>query len=144
MVDDRVSCHSRLKHAIEDVPSQITIFRLNSISGLRIFSATARVCLSHLTIAQAQSARAGLQEISIRSHLVQSQALRRTEGSFVTTKYRKTLRTCPSPRICRMHKVLPDLACRRLSPFCIFSDWGMSELFCNTCKRISCRVAAWV
>ncbi len=28
--------------------------------------------------------------------------------------------------------MLPDLAGRCLSRFCQFSDWGMSELFCNT------------
>ncbi len=45
------------------------------------------------------------------------------------------VRTCPSRRICRRHEVLPDPACRCLSPFCKFSDWGMSKLFCNTCEQ---------
>ncbi len=47
---------------------------------------------------------------------------------------------CPSWKMCRRHEVLPDPACRCLSPFCKFSDWGMSELFCNmpAQKELNC------
>ncbi len=31
--------------------------------------------------------------------------------------------------------MLPDLACRGLSPFYKFSDSGMSELFCNRYRK---------
>ncbi len=45
--------------------------------------------------------------------------------------YCKSVRTCTSRTICRRHDVLPDLACRGLSPFRIFSRWCNCELICN-------------
>ena len=50
------------------------------------------------------------------------------KGSIIA----ETVRTCPSPQICRTatDNDTPGVAARRA--FCRFQGWGMSKLFCNT------------
>ncbi len=44
------------------------------------------------------------------------------------TCYCRSVRTCTSQTVCRRHNVLPLLACRVLSPFCICSGWCKCKL----------------